>query len=143
MRVRDIINAFDPKVLFPPVAAGTDNTPYVSEIIDCRNTSMIALILALGTNTDADATFTVLLEESDDSAMSGATAVADEDMIGTEALAGFTYANDKKARKLGYIGSKAYIRMTITPANNGAGNIYIAGVALRCLKTMAASNPPT
>ncbi len=142
MRVKDLINACDSKVLFPPIAAVTDNTAQVSNIIDCRNTEMVAMFLALGTESDADMTTVVLLEEGDDSALSDAAAVDDADMIGTELLAAFTFASDNKTRKLGYIGSKAYIRMTVTPSNN-SGNIYLAGVALRVLKTQPASNPPT
>lgn len=142
MRVKDIINGFDTKQLFPPIAAVTDNTPQVSAIIDCRNTSFVALVLNLGTLTAAAATFTVLLEEGNDPALADAAHVDIADMIGTEALAGFTSDSDNKTRKLGYIGSKAYIRMTVTPANN-SGNLFLSGVALRALKTQPASNPPT
>jgi hypothetical protein len=57
----------------------------------------------------------VLLEESDDPAMAGAVAVADIDLIGTELLAAFQFDDDIECRKLGYSGSKRYIRATVTP----------------------------
>lgn len=111
-----------------PVAAGTDNTPYVSQILDTANFANNELVIAIGANTDANATFTVLLEEGDESTLSDNSAVADADMLGTEALASFDYGDDNETRKLGYIGAKRYIRATITPSGNDSGNIYIAAV---------------
>lgn len=142
MRVKDIFNGFDEKQLFPPKAAVTDNTAQVSNIIDLAACSMALLALTTGNLTDADATFAVLLEEGDDSALADAATVDAADMIGTAALAGFTFADDNKCRKLGYIGSKRYIRMTVTPSNN-TGNLFLAGIALLAKKTMATANPPT
>lgn len=108
-----------------PVAAVTDNTAYVSEILDTANFASNELIIQLGALADVDATFNVLLEEGDNAALSDNSAVADADMIGTEALAGFNYGDDNETRKLGYIGSKRYIRATITPANN-TGNVFLS-----------------
>lgn len=110
-----------------PVAAVTNNTAYVSEILDTANFTANELIIITGSLADADATFTVLLEEGAASNLSDNTAVADGDMLGTEAGASFTFANDDTTKKLGYIGSKRYIRATITPANN-TGNAYVAAV---------------
>jgi hypothetical protein len=114
-----------------PVAAGTDNTPYVSQILDTANFNNNELAIAIGANTDADATFTVLIEESDAANMAGQNAVADADLLGTEAEASFDFSDDNETRKIGYIGMKRYIRATITPANNAAGNIYIAALWLQ------------
>jgi hypothetical protein len=111
-----------------PVAAGTNNTAYVSEILDTANFADNELAIMIGANTDTNATFTVLLEEGDDAALSDNAAVADVNMLGTEVLASFDYGDDNETRKLGYIGTKRYIRATITPAGNDSGNIYIAAV---------------
>jgi hypothetical protein len=108
-----------------PVAAVTDDTPFVSEILDTANFSDNELIIQLGTLADVDATFTVLLEDGDNSALSDAAAVADAYLLGTEAEAGFDYDDDNGTRKLGYIGPKRYIRATITPANN-TGNVFLS-----------------
>jgi hypothetical protein len=141
--MREVFSLLAPKVLFAPKAAATDNTAIVSEIIDVRNSRGCLLTLITGTNTDANATFAVKLEESDDDAMSGANEVDDADLLGTEALAGFTAADDdKKCRKLGYIGRKAYIQMTVTPTGNDSGNIFLAGVAQVMPKTVPTDNPP-
>ena len=70
-----------------PVAARTDNTAIVSTTLDTFGYDSATLALVTGTNTDANATFVVLLEEPNDSGMSGVVAVADIDLVGTEALA--------------------------------------------------------
>jgi hypothetical protein len=77
--------------------------------------------------TDADATFALTLNESNDSAMAGANAVAATDMTGTTALASFTFADDIECRKIGYTGSKCFVQATITPTGN-TGNLFVAGM---------------
>jgi hypothetical protein len=141
--MRDIASNLHFRPAIAPIAARTDNTAIVSSILPTLGFSSSALALLTGTNTDANATFAVLLEESDASDMTGATAVADKDMIGTEALAGFTFADDVECRKLGYIGSKGYIRATVTPSGNDSGNIFIAGVWVQGHPASApTANPP-
>lgn len=108
----------------------TDNTAQVGQIIDHANFDELEYLIAIGTLADADATFTVLLEEGDASNLSDAAAVADADLLGTEAGAAFTFAHDDQVRKLGYKGAKRYTRLTITPANN-AGNADIAAIAVQ------------
>lgn len=115
---------------FAPGAAITNDTAAVSAILDCANFEHNLLGFVTGTNADTDATFTLLLEESDDSAMGSATAVADADLLGTEALASFTFADDAETRKIGYRGMKRYIRATLTPANN-TGNFFVGGMWLQ------------
>ena len=102
----------------------SDNTAAVGQIIDGINAEAIEYVINVGTLADADATFTVLLEDGDDSALSDNAAVVDGFLLGTEALASFTFAADDTVRKLGYIGPKRYTRLTITPASNtGAADI--------------------
>jgi hypothetical protein len=141
--MRDLASNLHLVPAIAPVAARTDNTAIVSAILDTLGYGSAMLALVTGTNTDVNATFVSLLEESDDSGMSGAVAVADKDMVGTEALAGFTFADDVECRKLGYIGSKRYIRATITPSGNDSGNIFLAGVwVLGKPRSAPTANPP-
>ena len=141
--MRDMANNIDVKRALSPVAAGTDNTPYVSQILDTSVAGSAMLAIAIGANTDADVTFTVLMEHGDAANLSDAAAVADEDLNGTEALAGFQFDDDNECRKIGYTGNKRYLRATITPANNGAGNIFMAAVwLLGKLDRVPAANPP-
>lgn len=139
----DLCNNIHPLRALSPVAAGTDNTPYVSQIIDTAGFDSLTFVINTGANTDADATFTVLIEDGTASNLSDNVAVVDSELIGTEALASFTFADDNETRKIGYIGSKRYVRMTITPAGNGAGNIYLSAVAILGHPTNApTANPP-
>lgn len=140
--MRDLASNLHFKPAFPPVAAVTDNTAQVSTILAVSGFGSAVLAFQTGTLTDADATFVTLLEESDASDMSGATAVADIDMIGTEALASFTFSDDGECRKLGYIGNKAYIRATLTPAGN-TGNLFVSGMWVQGHAAHApTANPP-
>lgn len=142
--MRDLANSITPKRGLSPVAAGTDNTAYVSQIVDTLGYGSCTFIILVGANTDSDATFAVLVEEGDNSGLSDNAAVADADLIGTEALAGFTAADDdNKVKKIGYVGNKRYVRVTITPSGNNSGNIFIAGVwILGHPNQRPTSNPP-
>jgi hypothetical protein len=141
--MRDLMNNVDVRQAIAPVAARTDNTAIVSSIIDVLGFDAMMFAISIGTNTDADVTFTVLVEEGDASNLSDAAAVADADLNGTEALAGFQFDDDTEARKIGYRGSKRYVRLTITPANNGAGNIFVAALAILGFPALApTANPP-
>ena len=112
------------RAISPVSEAGT--TPLVSQILDIANFNAHELVIATGSIADVDATFTVLMEEGDNSALSDAAAVADADLLGTEALAGFQFDDDNETRKIGYIGSKRYIRATITPVANASAALISA-----------------
>lgn len=127
--MKDLHNSITVKRGLSPKAAVTDNTAYVSEILDRQGYESVEFIILIGANTDANATFTTLVEHGDAANLSDAAAVADADLLGTEVLASFTAADDdNKVRKIGYTGGKRYVRVTITPAGNDSGNHFVAGV---------------
>jgi len=142
---KDNHNGIFPKTLFPPIAAQTNSsTARISNIIDTSGYESLELVLINGTNTDTTATFAVLVEDGADSALSDNVAVADEQLLGTEVLAAFTFANDGICRKIGYLGTKRYVRVTVTPTSNDSGDWFMAGVAiLGHAKTQPTANPPT
>lgn len=107
----------------------SDNTASVSQIIDRSGYSSLEFVIAAGTLADADATFTVLVEDGDVSTLTDNAAVDDKFLLGTEVLASFTFSDDDSVRHIGYIGNKRYVRLTITPANN-AGSAPISAVAI-------------
>ncbi|AHG45120.1 hypothetical protein RLEG12_18580 [Rhizobium leguminosarum bv. trifolii CB782] len=129
MASKDLHNRVHFVPLIVPVAARTDNTPIVSAIIDTQGYESVEFALVTGTNTDTNATFAVTVDEGDNSGLSDAVAVTNSKLIGTLADAGFTFADDNECRKLGYIGGKRYVRLTVTPSGNDSGNIFLAGVA--------------
>lgn len=127
--MKDLFNSVTPLRGISPVAAVADNTAYVSQIIPMKGYQSLTWLILLGALADADATFTVLMEDGDAADLADAAAVSDDLMLGTEALAGFNFGDDNETRKLGYVGHKAYVRLTITPANN-TGNVFLAAIAL-------------
>jgi hypothetical protein len=132
--MRDFINNIQVKKAITPVVV-TDNTAQVSSIIDTQGYDSAAFLIALGTLSDSDTTAVVLLEEGDNSALSDNTAVADADMVSQsssttpELAAGFQFDDDTEIRKIGYLGTKRYIRLTVTPSGN-TGNIPICAIAV-------------
>lgn len=108
----------------------TDDTAQVSQIIDTQGHDSLEFLIAIGTLADADATFAVLVEHGDDAALADAADVTDDQLVGTEAEAGFQFDDDDEVRKIGYIGDKRYVRLTITPSNN-TGNADISAVAVQ------------
>lgn len=117
-------------VIAPAANSNLGTTPLVGSIIDRQGYESLTYGIITGILSDVDATYTVLLEESDASNMASANAVADADLIGTEAEAAFIFSDDGETRKLGYVGSKRYTRLTITPAAADSGNSPIAAVAI-------------
>ena len=139
--MRDLHNNIAPKRVISPVSVA-DTTALVGQIIDRQGFESLEYIIAIGSVADADATFAVLLEEGDNSALSDAAAVADADLLGTEVLAGFQFDDDNEVRKLGYKGNKRYTRLTITPVANASAAL-IAAVAVLCHPFSApTANPP-
>lgn len=130
MPMKDLHNSIHPVPLIVPAAARTDNTPIVSSIIDRKGYNSLELVLVTGNNTDANATFAVLVEDGDASDLSDNSAVSDSELVGTETLASYQHSDDAECRKIGYVGNKRYVRVTITPSGNDAGNIFVAGVAI-------------
>jgi len=139
----DLHNHIAPKRGVSPAAAVTDNTAIVSQIVDTRGFGSVEYLILTGSLADADATFTTLVEEGDAANLSDASAVADADLLGLETQASFTFADDDKVFKIGYIGNKRYVRVTVTPANN-TGNAFIAGAWLLGHPVYEPTdNPPT
>lgn len=139
--MRDLMNSLDFVQAFPPKAAVTDGTAQVSNIVDLKGYGSCVLALTTGTLSDSDAVWSVLLEESDDG--TNFTAVDDEHLNGTEALAGFQYDSDNKCRKLGYVGDKRYLRATIDDTTANTGNLFVAGMwILGHPSRMPTANPP-
>lgn len=139
--MKDLFNHVHLVRAISPVSVA-DNTAQVSQIIDRRGFDSVTFAILTGSLADADATFAVLLEESDDSGMSGAVAVPDAELLGTEALAGFQFDDDNETRKLGYVGNKRYLRLTITPASNASAGLLAAVAILGHPALMPTANPP-
>lgn len=132
--MRDSISSIQVKRALSPVSV-SDNTAQVSQIIDRQGYDSLAFLILIGSVADTDATFAVLVEDGDAANLSDAAAVADADLIsqlsGTapETAAGFQFDDDNEVRKIGYRGTKRYVRLTITPTNNASAAV-VAAVAV-------------
>lgn len=126
--MRDLANHLSVKRAISPVSI-SDNSPLVSQIVDLSGFDKAMFAIVTGSIADADATFTVLVQHGNDPALSDAADVPDSQLTGTEAAAGFKFDSDDQTRKIGYVGPKRYLRLTITPANN-TGAALISAVAI-------------
>lgn len=125
--MQDLIhNKIEVRRMISPVVV-SDNTAQVSQIIDLQGYDACEIVVATGTLADADATFTALLEDGDAANLSDNAAVASTARLGS--LPSFVFSDDDKVFKVGYLGAKRYLRLTITPANN-TGSAPIAAVAI-------------
>ena len=140
--MRDLFNNITLKRALSPVATPADNTAQVCQIIDRQGFNSLTYAIATGALPDADATFTVLLEEGDVANLSDAAAVADADLLGTEALASFIFSDDDKVFKLGYVGDKRYTRLTITPGANASASLLEVTAILGHPSKAPTVNPP-
>jgi len=139
----DLHNGLDPSIALAPVAAAVaDNTTQVTTTLNTAGQKGIELYVLTGALADAGAEFTLTMYEDDDPAMGTETAVADADLVGTEANASFTQADDSKVFKLGYIGSKQYIRAKIVITNNAAAAPLAALWLTKPWRAGEAANPP-
>jgi hypothetical protein len=140
--MRDLLNNIDVKRGISPAIVTNADTAYVSQILDTRGLKSATFVLLTGALSDANATFVVLAEEGEISTLSDNTAIADANLLGTEALAAPLFSDDNKCFKLGFIDTKRYIRVTVTPSGNNSGDINLAGVWITEPELVPTANPP-
>lgn len=140
--MRDLFHNLDLKRGISPAILTNADTPFVSQILDTLGLRGAVFGLLIGALTDADATFVVLAEEGDDAALGDNTAIADTNLLGTEALAAPLFSDDNKCFKLGVINNKRYVRVTVTPSGNNSGDVNLAGVWITEPFDKPTANPP-
>lgn len=142
MATCDLMTSIKPVVAIAP-AVVTDGTAQVSDAIDTQGFESATFVIALGTLADADAVWGVTIKHGDTATQGDHTAVDDADLIGTEALAGFTFAADGATRMIGYSGSKRYISIEIDDTTANTGNAPMAAIAiLGHAQVQPTDNPP-
>ncbi len=124
-----------------PVSFAT-NTPLVGAIVDRSGFDSLEYSIALGANAGAAGAYTVLLEEGNDPALADNTTVAAGDLRGTIANTSWAYTDVNKTRQLGYVGTKRYTRMTITPSANVAAVLVAVTAILGNPVNAPTANPP-
>lgn len=111
-----------------PVAFSSD-AEQAGIIIDTQGYEEVTFYIASGVITTG--TITPILYDGDDSGLSDAAAVADANLIGTEADATFAVTDDATTKALGYKGPKRYVRLNLVTAGGTfaglAGAIAVLG----------------
>lgn len=98
------------------------NTTTAGDIIDTKGFNSVTFVFQMGTLTDGD--YAVLIQDGDDSGLSDAAAVADTYLLGTEAGATFDAdTDDNDVAKIGYIGNKRYVRLSVVSTNTSSGAV--------------------
>jgi hypothetical protein len=134
--MKDLHNKIKISRAISPVSV-SDNTAQVSQIIDRQGYESLEFIIGIGSVADADATFAVTMDEGDVANLSDASAVAAADLLGSYTDASFQFDSDNTVKKIGYRGSKRYVRLTITPSSNASAAVFGA----TAVQGHAAQNP--
>lgn len=111
-----------------PNTAISGNGTTAGNVIDTKGYGALTFLIVGGTLTDG--TYTPLINESDDSGMSGETAVADDFLIGTEAQAALVAATDDNVvKRIGYVGHKRYVTCDVVATSvSSGGNVSVIAV---------------
>jgi hypothetical protein len=114
---------------FGILATLSGTTPAKGNIVDLLGFNSATLFLVSGAVTDAGtaAGYAFEIQESDTTADAAFTAVADSDLIGTEAALTVTddAADSTATGVIGYVGSKRYVRVVAT--GTSGTNASVAG----------------
>jgi len=115
MATKDLKNNIAVDISLDPQAISSDTTTS-GNTIDTKGYESVTIVFA-GAVTDG--TYTPVIKEGSSSTGNGATAVADADLLGTEALAALTTTQTES--KVGYIGSERYVTVDIVSASTTTG----------------------
>jgi hypothetical protein len=126
-------------MLHPAIAinqgAITSNTTTVSSVVDMRGYYALELYILSGSITDG--TYTPLVEHADSSDFSDGAAVADTMLLGTELDAVFISTDDHKVKRIGYLGDKRYVRISLVSTGVTSGGTF----TVLALRGTAANQP--
>ncbi len=127
MAQSDLHNNLEKAVALNVTAISSDTTTN-GNIIDMQGFDSLEFFILSGTLTDGS--YAVLIQHGDDSGLSDAADVADDYLLGTEAGAAFVAADDNEVHKIGYVGDKRYVRLSIVSTSTSSGGT-LGAVAIK------------
>lgn len=135
---KDIYSNIDAAVSVGPQFVNS-NTTLTGDAVDLRGYEGAVAHIISGTMAGSGSAnvYTPELQESD-SSTTGFTAVADADLINTEADCVHTGSTDKTVKRLGYKGTKRYLRVVITTTAFTTAGGNVAAVIVRGAPHVAA-----
>jgi len=114
---RDLHSHVSIRSVITPTAGAAAGASTVGSIIDTLGFESLEYVVHSGTITTGS--FSCTLEESDDSGMSGATAVPSDRVLGGSPS--FVVTDDDDVRRVGIVGKKRYQRLTLVGASTPVG----------------------
>jgi len=143
MAYRDLHNNVDIVAVIPPITVGTTGTGRTGRVIDTRGYDAVELAINYVAITATAATFTVTVLEGD---VTGTmTSVANGDLLGTESAAGLAAAvrvdgsTENVSKRIGYIGSKRYLRADVESTATAGTPISVNAVLTRAARAPVAT----
>lgn len=104
------------------IGAISSNTTTNGNIIDTRYFEAVEFIIQSGTITDG--TFTPQIQEGDQADLSDAATVSSDFIIGATSDATFVAADDNKAKRIGYVGKKRFVRLNLVSTGVSSGGTF-------------------
>lgn len=120
--MKDLHNNIKVLSAIAPAAIVAADATKTSAIIDTKDFKSLEFAVQSGAITDG--TFTGTVYESDADDMTGETAVAAADLIGTAPV--FIATEDNVVKKVGYIGTKRYVRIKMVQSGATTGGFISA-----------------
>lgn len=125
MAKRDLHNNLKEVVAFKTQTVSSDTTT-AGEIIDMQGFESLEIFCQMGTLTDGDYAFK--LEYGDDSGLSDNAVVPSEQLLGdtNDGATGIAFTADTEddtIKKVGYVGEKRYVRLSIVSTNTTSGAV--------------------
>jgi hypothetical protein len=127
MASRDIHNNIKVLPAIDPAAIRTGNAVTTGATIDTAGFEAVEFAIQSGAVTDGQ--FAISVEEGDQANMSDAAAVAAGDLIGAAPV--ILATEDSVVEKVGYRGTKRYVRVKATQSGATTGG-FISAVAVLC-----------
>jgi hypothetical protein len=124
--MRDLHNNLKPSRGISPAAVLTANGTTTSQTVDRTDFGSLEFIFQSGVITDG--TFTSTIYEGDASDMSDEAVVAATDLLGTAPV--FATTDDNVVKRVGYKGSKRYVRAKVVQAGATSGG-FISCLAVQ------------
>jgi hypothetical protein len=118
------------------VTLSSASTEQLTAVFDMRGVEQILFVIITGTISDADATYAVSVyhgntvnSETSPTSITDSALAPDDVLMGTEAAASFTFADDAGTRVIGYYPGKGtgrrWVRLGVTPTGD-AGSLPLA-----------------